>query len=137
MPDLTLPDPAPALPANGNNLSLSIHPSTHGGPPKTSVDKSQAGVMSIHGDMVPAQPQQAARTGACPAHHTLSLGKRWVRRARTDRAEVPAALQAAKRRAIQELLFFASVGDLRRCERITRLWNLQVGAPRAWPSRHA
>lgn len=36
------------------------------------------------------------------------------------------ALQAAKRRAVQELLFFASVGDLRRCERITRLWHLEV-----------
>ena len=36
------------------------------------------------------------------------------------------ALQAAKRRAVQELLFFASVGDLRRCERIARLWKLEV-----------
>ncbi len=34
--------------------------------------------------------------------------------------------QAAKRRAITELLFFASVGDLRRCQRIVRLWNLDV-----------
>lgn len=25
-----------------------------------------------------------------------------------------------------ELLFFASVGDLRRCQRIVRLWNLKV-----------
>ncbi|CAK0733933.1 hypothetical protein CVIRNUC_000357 [Coccomyxa viridis] len=33
---------------------------------------------------------------------------------------------AAKRRAITELLFFASVGDLRRCQRIVRLWKLQV-----------
>lgn len=34
--------------------------------------------------------------------------------------------QAAKRRAITELLFFASVGDLRRCQRIIRLWQLDV-----------
>ncbi|EIE26582.1 kinase-like protein [Coccomyxa subellipsoidea C-169] len=33
---------------------------------------------------------------------------------------------AAKRRAITELLFFASVGDLRRCQRIVRLWKLKV-----------
>ena len=39
---------------------------------------------------------------------------------------INSALQAAKRRAVQELLFFASVGDLRRCERITRLWHLEV-----------
>ena len=36
--------------------------------------------------------------------------------------------RAARRRAITELLFFASVGDLRRCKRIVRLWNLKVGA---------
>ena len=35
-------------------------------------------------------------------------------------------VQAAKRRAITELLFFASVGDLRRCQRIVRIWNLQA-----------
>lgn len=34
---------------------------------------------------------------------------------------------AAKRRAVTELLFFASVGDLARCQRIARLWKLQVG----------
>lgn len=34
--------------------------------------------------------------------------------------------QAARRRAITELLFFASVGDTRRCQRIVRLWNLDV-----------
>eukprot|EP00887_Chlorella_sp_A99_P006013 scaffold27.g6013.t1 len=33
---------------------------------------------------------------------------------------------AARRRAITELLFFASVGDLRRCKRIVRLWNLKA-----------
>ena len=37
--------------------------------------------------------------------------------------------QAARRRAITELLFFASVGDLRRCQRIVRIWNLQVNDP--------
>ena len=35
-------------------------------------------------------------------------------------------VQAAKRRAVTELLFFASVGDLRRCQRIVRLWKLKV-----------
>jgi len=34
---------------------------------------------------------------------------------------------AAKRRAVTELLFFASVGDLARCQRIARLWKLKVG----------
>lgn len=38
------------------------------------------------------------------------------------------SVQAAKRRAITELLFFASVGDLRRCQRIVRLWKLKVTA---------
>lgn len=40
--------------------------------------------------------------------------------------------QAARRRAITELLFFSSVGDLRRCQRICQMWNLEVcggGAP--------
>jgi hypothetical protein len=36
---------------------------------------------------------------------------------------------AAKRRAVTELLFFASVGDLARCQRIARLWKLKVGDP--------
>ncbi|PRW60891.1 Dual specificity kinase splA isoform A [Chlorella sorokiniana] len=36
---------------------------------------------------------------------------------------------AARRRAITELLFFASVGDMRRCQRIVRIWNLQVADP--------
>lgn len=35
-------------------------------------------------------------------------------------------MQAAKRRAVTELLFFASVGDLRRCQRIVRIWKLDV-----------
>lgn len=35
-------------------------------------------------------------------------------------------LKAAQRRAIGELLFFASVGDLRRCERLVKLWGLKV-----------
>ena len=35
-------------------------------------------------------------------------------------------MQAAKRRAVTELLFFASVGDQRRCQRIIRLWKLDV-----------
>jgi hypothetical protein len=36
---------------------------------------------------------------------------------------------AAKRQAITELLFFASVGDLRRCKKIIAAWNLQVRDP--------
>lgn len=36
---------------------------------------------------------------------------------------------AARRRAITELLFFASVGDVRRCQRIARIWNLKVADP--------
>lgn len=39
-------------------------------------------------------------------------------------------MQAAKRRAVQELLFFASLGDMRRCQRIVRLWNLVVSLTR-------
>jgi hypothetical protein len=41
----------------------------------------------------------------------------------------PLLLQAARRRAITELLFFASVGDMRRCQRIVRIWNLPVADP--------
>eukprot|EP00955_Chlamydomonas_euryale_P051410 354861-Chlamydomonas_euryale.AAC.19 len=33
---------------------------------------------------------------------------------------------AAKRQAITELLFFASVGDLHRCRKIVQAWNLKV-----------
>eukprot|EP00798_Chlamydomonas_sp_ICE-L_P023673 gene23673-9209_t len=33
---------------------------------------------------------------------------------------------AAKRQAVTELLFFASVGDLYRCKKITQAWNLQL-----------
>jgi len=36
---------------------------------------------------------------------------------------------AALRRAVTELLFFASVGDLTRCRRIVTLWNLKVDDP--------
>ena len=35
-------------------------------------------------------------------------------------------LQAARRRAVTELLFFASVGDIKRVERIAAMWNLKV-----------
>ena len=41
----------------------------------------------------------------------------------------PVPPQAAKRRAVTELLFFASVGDMRRCQRIVRIWNLIVSDP--------
>lgn len=41
----------------------------------------------------------------------------------------PLPLKAARRRAITELLFFASVGDMRRCQRIVRIWNLPVSDP--------
>ena len=33
---------------------------------------------------------------------------------------------AARRQAITELLFFASVGDLYRCRKITTAWGLQA-----------
>ena len=33
---------------------------------------------------------------------------------------------AARRQAVTELLFFASVGDLYRCRKITAAWALQV-----------
>ncbi len=44
------------------------------------------------------------------------------------------SVQAAKRRAITELLFFASVGDLRRCQRIVRLWKLKVSVDFSYDS---
>lgn len=56
-------------------------------------------------------------TEACTCAAALSLWGVWLRR-----------LQAARRRAVTELLFFASVGDLKRCQRIVRLWNLQVSS---------
>lgn len=34
--------------------------------------------------------------------------------------------QAARRRAVTELMFFASVGDLKRVERVVKLWKLNV-----------
>ena len=54
----------------------------------------------------------------CSRGSTVS-GCCWHQRARP-------VLQAAQRRAITELLFFASVGDVRRCERLCRVWNLDV-----------
>jgi hypothetical protein len=36
---------------------------------------------------------------------------------------------AARRQAITELLFFASVGDLNRCKKICRTWGVQVRTP--------
>ena len=46
--------------------------------------------------------------------------------ARSQASLQPAGDTAARRRAITELLFFASTGDLARCQRIVRLWNLKV-----------
>lgn len=40
--------------------------------------------------------------------------------------------QAARRRAVTELMFFASVGDLKRVERIVKLWKLNVSWERGW-----
>lgn len=34
--------------------------------------------------------------------------------------------QAARRRAIGELIFFAGVNDLRRCRQIAQTWNIKV-----------
>mmetsp|Transcript_5414 Transcript_5414/g.13711 ORF Transcript_5414/g.13711 Transcript_5414/m.13711 type:complete len:318 (-) Transcript_5414:513-1466(-) len=36
---------------------------------------------------------------------------------------------AAQRRAVTELLFFASIGDLKRCERIVQVWSLKLDDP--------
>lgn len=41
-------------------------------------------------------------------------------------AHLPQHTQAARRRAVTELMFFASVGDLKRVERIVKLWKLNV-----------
>lgn len=34
---------------------------------------------------------------------------------------------AARRQAITELLFFASVGDVDRCQKLLEIWGLEVG----------
>lgn len=36
-------------------------------------------------------------------------------------------MQAARRRAIGELIFFAGTNDLRRCKQIASVWNIKVG----------
>ena len=153
MPDLRSPDPAPKT-ANGALPELSIHPQAPNDGTNKSSDKSH--MMSIHGDMVrdPLSQtlfsaewllQAANRTGLTPFAHTNVhtcmdtecvqdyMGHRWIIYCSStissfgSRVGLNACtLQAAKRRAVQELLFFASVGDLRRCERIVRLWKLEV-----------
>lgn len=37
---------------------------------------------------------------------------------------------AARRQAITELLFFASIGDVARCKKIVGQWKINVGRPR-------
>jgi len=39
---------------------------------------------------------------------------------------VPSSLQAAKRRAIAELIFFAGTNDQRRCKQLAATWNIDV-----------
>ena len=43
---------------------------------------------------------------------------------------------AAKRQAITELLFFASVGDLYRCRKISTAWGLQASTMIFHVSKH-
>lgn len=38
-------------------------------------------------------------------------------------------LQAARRRAVGELIFFAGVNDLRRCKQIANTWNIRCKDP--------
>ena len=40
----------------------------------------------------------------------------------------PGALQAARRRAIGELIFFAGVNDKHRCKRIVDAWRIKLDA---------
>ena len=54
------------------------------------------------------------------------MALRGAQLARSQASSRPAGDTAARRRAITELLFFASTGDLARCQRIVRLWNLKV-----------
>ncbi len=126
------------------DTDLSIQPSHHGAPDKENeanergADKYYKDMQSIHGDTVP------------PLHHSVSvipLFRRLHFESHCSNAMLSSEiweassscratseyvvtlddpLQAAKRRAITELLFFASVGDLRRCQRIVRLWKLKV-----------
>jgi hypothetical protein len=85
---------------------------------------------SIHGDTVGIRmhaipnrvltQQRHATISNCPAKACL-FGRHTFSH--------PACFQAAKRRAITELLFFASVGDVRRMQRIVRIWGLVIADP--------
>lgn len=74
-------------------------------------DETAAEIASLHGNSV------RGSAGTCFAPPSPSLVVILI---------FPNPAQAAQRRAITELLFFACVGDLKRCQRIVRLWNLKV-----------
>lgn len=100
---------ADGWPASNNKADLDValnasEPSQHG----AAADKYYQ-LLSLHGDTV---SDTLCKPETNSSHETPSV----------------ASIQAARRRAITELLFFASSGDLRRCQRITRLWNLKVSA---------
>lgn len=82
-------------------------------------DVSGAEMASLHGNSVRdgGCERVAGVHGALPCRHNTVLTQ-------CDRVKPP--VQAAKRRAITELLFFACVGDIKRCQRIVKLWNLNV-----------
>lgn len=81
---------------------------------------------SMHGDMV--RDHLVLFRGLCTPKSRLQPSSGNPRRNVLVRPHTPSpdARQAAKRSATTELLFFASVGDLRRCQRIIRLWKLDV-----------
>ncbi len=103
-------------------------------------DKYYKDMQSIHGDTVPPSHHSVSdiplfrrlHFESLPWIHLQDLGRmRTCKSYEGDLAMCVTSVslwQAAKRRAITELLFFASVGDLRRCQRIVRLWKLKVGA---------
>lgn len=82
-------------------------------------DVSTAEMASLHGNSVRCRGvgEPAGVHGSPPRGHNTAL---------TQCDHGKPSLQAAKRRAITELLFFACVGDIKRCQRIVKLWNLNV-----------
>jgi hypothetical protein len=87
--------------------------------------------------------QQLACKPPCPSHrasqalvHSQVGARSPVQHARYQAVRRPASAllqgaslhgeSAARRQAITELLFFASVGDLARCKKITSTWSIEV-----------
>lgn len=93
------------LEENDDQEELSIHPSRHYQPGQP---RAHNGMASQNSDLEEMSDLQRRKIEG-----TLSLH----------------GDTAARRRAITELLFFASVGDVRRCQRIVRLWNLKISDP--------